>query len=96
MKHNTPKHCIQDEARFEIFYLHKALHDIHFPPDMYSLEQARRRLKYEELFYLQLSLVKQKFIKMRDAKGVMLPRIGEAFNYTYSHLPFPLTGAPKH
>ena len=75
--------------------LDKALHDIHFPPDMYSLEQARRRLKYEELFYLQLSLVKQKFIKMRDAKGVMLPRIGEAFNYTYSHLPFPLTGAQK-
>ncbi|MBO4558428.1 MAG: ATP-dependent DNA helicase RecG [Bacteroidales bacterium] len=75
--------------------LERALHDIHFPPDPYSLDQARRRLKYEELFYLQLSLVKQKFIKMREAQGVMLPRIGEAFNYTYSHLPFPLTGAQK-
>ena len=75
--------------------LERALHDIHFPPDLYSLEQARRRLKYEELFYLQLSLVKQKFIKMRDAKGVMLPRIGDAFNYTYNHLPFPLTNAQK-
>ena len=73
--------------------LERALHDIHFPPDPYSLDQARRRLKYEELFYLQLSLVKQKFIKMREAQGVMLPRIGEAFNYTYSHLPFPLPGA---
>ncbi len=75
--------------------LERALHDIHFPPDMYALEQARRRLKYEELFYLQLALVKQKFIKMREGEGVMLPRIGEAFNYSYSHLPFPLTGAQK-
>ena len=75
--------------------LGRALHDIHFPPDTYALEQARRRLKYEELFYLQLALVKQKFIKMREGTGVMLPRIGAAFNYSYSHLPFPLTGAQK-
>ena len=75
--------------------LEKALHDVHFPPDMYSLEQARRRLKYEELFYLQLSLVKQKFIKMQEARGVMFPRLGDAFNYTWSHLPFPLTNAQK-
>ena len=75
--------------------LEKALHDVHFPPDMYSLEQARSRLKYEELFYLQLALVKQKFIKMRSGEGVILNRLGEAFNYTYSHLPFPLTNAQK-
>ena len=75
--------------------LAKALHDIHFPPDMYSLEQARSRLKYEELFYLQLALVKQKFIKMREGDGVILAKLGDAFNYTYSHLPFPLTGAQK-
>ena len=75
--------------------LDKALHDIHFPPDMYALEQARSRLKYEELFYLQLALVKQKFIKMRSGSGVVLAKLGDAFNYTYSHLPFPLTGAQK-
>ena len=75
--------------------LAKALHDVHFPPDMYSLEQARSRLKYEELFYLQLALVKQKFIKMRDGEGVILAKLGDAFNYTYNHLPFPLTGAQK-
>ncbi len=75
--------------------LERALHDVHFPPDMYSLEQARSRLKYEELFYLQLALVKQKFIKMRSGEGVILNRLGEAFNYTYSHLPFPLTNAQK-
>ncbi len=75
--------------------LAKALHDVHFPPDMYSLDQARSRLKYEELFYLQLSLVKQKFIKMREGEGVVLAKLGEAFNYTYNHLPFPLTNAQK-
>ncbi len=81
--------------RKKLVGLSRALHDIHFPADRQSLEQARRRLKFEELFYLQLSLVKQKFIKMRSEGGVLLPRIGEAFNYTYSHLPFPLTGAQK-
>ena len=75
--------------------LAKALHDVHFPPDMYSLEQARSRLKYEELFYLQLALVKQKFIKMREGEGVILAKLGDAFNYTYNHLPFPLTNAQK-
>ncbi|MBP9987578.1 MAG: ATP-dependent DNA helicase RecG [Bacteroidales bacterium] len=75
--------------------LSAALFNIHFPADLQSLEKARERLKYEELFYLQLSLVKQKYIKMREAQGILLPRIGDAFNYTYSHLPFPLTGAQK-
>ncbi len=81
--------------RKKLTSLQRALHDIHFPPDQQSLEQARRRLKFEELFYLQLSLLKQKFLKLRSEGGVLLPRIAEAFNYTYSHLPFPLTGAQK-
>jgi ATP-dependent DNA helicase RecG len=82
-------------AEKKLIPLAKALHDVHFPPDMYSLEQARSRLKYEELFYLQLALVKQKFIKMREGEGVILAKLGDAFNYTYNHLPFPLTGAQK-
>ena len=75
--------------------LEAALQNIHFPSSLQALEKARERIKYEELFYLQLSLVKQKYIKMRENRGILLPRIGEAFNYTYSHLPFPLTGAQK-
>ena len=75
--------------------LHFALRNIHFPKDQLSLEKARYRLKFEELFYLQLSLLKQKYIRSRAEKGIHMPRVGEAFNKCYDALPFPLTGAQK-
>ena len=75
--------------------LHFALRNIHFPKDMISLEKARYRLKFEELFYLQLSLLKQKYIRSRSEQGIPMPRVGEAFNRCYESLPFPLTGAQK-
>ena len=75
--------------------LHFALRNIHFPKDMASLEKAKYRLKFEELFYLQLSLLKQKYIRSRADKGIHMPKVGEAFNKCYEALPFPLTGAQK-
>ena len=75
--------------------LHFALTNIHFPTDAISLEKARYRLKFEELFYLQLSLLKQKYIRSREDQGIAMPRVGEAFNRCYEALPFPLTGAQK-
>ena len=75
--------------------LHFALRNIHFPKDMISLEKAKYRLKFEELFYLQLSLLKQKYIRSRSEQGIAMPRVGEAFNRCYEALPFPLTGAQK-
>ena len=75
--------------------LHFALRNIHFPTDAISLEKARYRLKFEELFYLQLSLLKQKYIRSREDQGIAMPRVGEAFNRCYEALPFPLTGAQK-
>ena len=75
--------------------LHFALRNIHFPKDMLSLENAKYRLKFEELFYLQLSLLKQKYIRSRADQGIVMPRVGEAFNLCYNALPFPLTGAQK-
>ena len=75
--------------------LHFALRNIHFPKDMLSLEKAKYRLKFEELFYLQLSLLKQKYIRSRADQGIAMPRVGEAFNLCYNALPFPLTGAQK-
>ena len=75
--------------------LHFALRNIHFPKDMLSLEKAKYRLKFEELFYLQLSLLKQKYIRSRADQGIVMPRVGEAFNLCYNALPFPLTGAQK-
>ncbi len=75
--------------------LHFALRNIHFPKDMISLEKAKYRLKFEELFYLQLSLLKQKYVRSRAEQGIMMPKVGEAFNLCYNALPFPLTGAQK-
>ena len=75
--------------------LHFALRNIHFPKDMVSLEKAKYRLKFEELFYLQLSLLKQKYIRSRAEHGIRMPKVGEAFNSCYEALPFPLTGAQK-
>ena len=75
--------------------LQYALRNIHFPQDNNALLRAQVRLKYEELFYLQLSLLKQKAIRMRQENGIMMKRVGEAFNKCYEALPFPLTGAQK-
>ena len=75
--------------------LKEALHNIHFPKDVQSLAKAQQRLKFEELFYLQLSLLKQKNVRMRASNGLVFKRLGDAFNDTYSNLKFPLTGAQK-
>lgn len=75
--------------------LARALHDVHFPGSLQELAQAQRRLKFEELFYLELSLLRQKCIRTRAASAVVFKRIGENFNKVYENLPFPLTGAQK-
>jgi len=75
--------------------LREALRDIHFPKDIQSLDRARYRLKFEELFYLQLSLLKQKNIRIRESEGVQISKVGSYFNALYSSLKFPLTGAQK-
>ena len=75
--------------------LQYALRNIHFPKDSIALEKSRYRLKFEELFFLQLSLLKQKYVRSRAVNGIHMPRVGEAFNRCYEALPFPLTGAQK-
>lgn len=72
-----------------------ALSNIHFPKDTRSLEAARYRLKFEELFFLQLSLLRQKNVRMSGSSGILFRKVGEAFNWCYSHLPYELTGAQK-
>ena len=75
--------------------LHYAIRNIHFPSDAIALEKSRYRLKFEELFFLQLSLLKQKYVRSRAVNGIHMPRVGDAFNSCYESLPFPLTGAQK-
>ena len=87
-----PRHIMEQNR---LCSLAEALHDIHFPPSVRDLDKAKYRLKFEELFMLQLSLVRQKHIRMRASSAVVFKRIGENFNKTYGSLPFPLTGAQK-
>ena len=75
--------------------LEDALRNIHFPSGMRELEEAQRRLKFEELFYLQLSLLKQKNIRLSKSGGIVMKKVGENFNLCYNALPYPLTGAQK-
>ena len=92
VEETLPEHIMR---RYGLVPIHFALRNIHFPKDMVSLEKARYRLKFEELFYLQLSLLKQKYVRSREEVGIRMPKVGEAFNRCYESLPFPLTGAQK-
>ena len=72
-----------------------ALRNIHFPSDKTALSKATYRLKFEELFFLQLSLLKQKYIRSRSMVGIPMPKVGEACHACYDALPYELTGAQK-
>lgn len=93
IEESLPEYIIREKR---LCPLKEALKSIHFPACVQDLERAQRRLKFEELFYLELSLLKQKHIRMRAASAVVFKRIGENFNGVYKNLPFPLTGAQKH
>lgn len=83
-------------ARYGLMELRTALATIHSPQTMASLDKARFRLKFEELFYLQLDI--QRYARRRSSltRGFRFPHIGQFFNNFYKQLlPFPLTGAQK-
>ena len=92
MQETLPEYIMKQSG---LVPLHFAIRNIHFPKDMTSLEKSKYRLKFEELFFLQLSLLKQKYVRSRSDQGIHMPKVGEAFNKCYESLPFPLTGAQK-
>ena len=74
--------------------LTEALANIHFPTDQIAVQKARERLKFEELFYIQLQILRQ--MKRREQnEGFRMPIVGKAFHTQYNTLPFPLTNAQK-
>lgn len=74
----------------------RAIRTIHNPPNTDELNRARLRLKFEELFYLQLNIRRYADKRAASVQGRRFPRIGLFFNNFYSQvLPFPLTGAQK-
>src|SRR6201989_3698 len=73
-----------------------AYKNIHFPEDANKLHEALHRLKFDELFFLQLKLLKNKLLHSQKFKGNVLSVVGDIFNEFYHHkLPFPLTNAQK-
>jgi len=83
-------------ARENLMDLTTALRCIHAPATPLELRLAQLRLKYEELFYVQLNIVRYSSERLRRFKGYMFGRIGENFNRFYNeYLPFSLTGAQK-
>ena len=74
----------------------EALRIIHNPQNTKDLERARVRLKFEELFYVQLNILRYASDQRRKYRGYVFSRVGELFNtFYYRHLPFELTGAQK-
>jgi len=74
----------------------EAVFNIHFPKSQELLSKAQYRLKFEELFYIQLQLITKKLIRKQKIKGFPFTEVGEHFNDFYkNHLPFDLTNAQK-
>ena len=76
--------------------LDEAIRNIHFPQNPEKLRRAQYRLKFEELFYVQLNILRYTKDRQRKYRGLVFERVGEVFNTFYSqNLPFQLTGAQK-
>ena len=88
-----PEYLINKEA---LLTKDKALLNIHFPKTTDLLARAQFRLKFEELFYIQLQLILKNLIHKSKIKGQLFETVGDHFNAFYkSHLPFKLTNAQK-
>jgi len=83
----TPLHLVSRDT---------AMRNVHYPKSQQDMQKARERLKFEELFYVQLNILRYTANHRRKYKGYMLPRIGEHFKEFFNkNLKFELTGAQK-
>lgn len=82
--------------KYKLISKSEALFNIHFPKNQTLLTKAQQRLKFEELFFIQLQLIRKKLINKTKIKGPVFKEVGDYFNSFYKkHLPFELTGAQK-
>ena len=88
--------CEKVVKEHHLMPLNEALHNIHFPQNPELLRKAQYRLKFEELFYVQLNILRYTQDRRRKYRGLIFERVGEVFNTFYSqNLPFQLTNAQK-
>ncbi len=88
-----PQHLMQSQSLLD---KNKAMLQIHFPDSAQELQRALYRLKFEELFFIQMELLLQNRLRKVRIKGYAFKEVGAIFNDFYkNHLPFELTGAQK-
>jgi ATP-dependent DNA helicase RecG len=88
-----PEHLL---SAWQLMPKKEAMLQVHFPRDNDGLSKAQFRLKFEELFYIQLQLISKNLIRKHKIKGHAFNQVGTYFNEFYqNHLPFDLTGAQK-
>jgi ATP-dependent DNA helicase RecG len=93
VEENLPEYL---KEQHQLIGLKQALINIHFPEDAQLLATAQKRIKFDELFFIQLKILKNKLLRSRKFKGVIFGEVGEKFNAFYNtRLPFQLTEAQK-
>lgn len=93
IKETLPDYLIQ---KYKLISLQEALFNIHFPQNAEILKRAIYRLKFEELFYIQLNILQKRSIRLNKFNGFVFSKVGDFFNQFYEkNLPFELTNAQK-
>jgi len=93
IQETIPEYLIK---RLRLISLDKALRKIHLPSKAADIKSAQQRLKFEELFAIQLKILKQKFGRSQQYKGYVFNKVGDYFNTFYrQYLTFELTEAQK-
>lgn len=83
-------------SRIRMMPLKEAIRNIHFPESAEKLKQAQLRLKFDELFFIQLNILRTASLRKLKLKGIVFPTVGDYFNTFYKeYLSFELTGAQK-
>lgn len=82
--------------KYKLIPLDAALFNIHFPQNADLLKKAIYRLKFEELFFIQLNILQKRSFRIQKSNGYIFSKVGESFNHFYKdNLPFELTNAQK-
>ncbi len=93
IEETLPEYLIE---HFDLLSRKEALINIHFPSSPAMIEKAEKRLKFEELLFVQLQILRLKINVQSKIKGHVMEKVGDVFNdFFYHHLPFELTGAQK-
>lgn len=93
IKETLPDYLVQ---KYKLISLEEALFNIHFPQNPEILKKATYRLKFEELFYIQLNILQKRSFRIHKSHGFIFKKVGEHLNAFYErNLPFELTNAQK-